>query len=249
MGGNTDKGDVMLSQLITDKQRDPLGMLLLDYLNGNKDAALEVESPDFEMWTMTGTTMFRDYEEMSELERSALSMCHGRVLDVGAGSGCHSLILQEKGLQVDAIDISPGSIEVMQKRGVNNYSHANVFSLRERKYNTILMLMNGLGICGSLDGCNLFLQFISSLLVNGGQVLTDSTNFSHSFNIDCHSLTEGYPGETEFVMRYAGCESDPFAWVYVDFETLRTLAGTHDLDCQCVMTANDGRYLARISFQ
>ena len=107
--------------------------------------------------------------------------------------------------------------------------------------------MNGLGLCGSLDGVNLFLQFAMELLVDGGQILADSTDFSHHFTLDLQSLAEGYPGETEFIMRYASCESAPFSWVYVDFATLCTLAGVHGLHCEHIMMAEDGRYLARIS--
>ena len=55
-------------------------------------------------------TLFRDYDSMPPLEHHALDLVKGRTLDVGAGAGCHSLVLQERGIDVDAIDISPLSV-------------------------------------------------------------------------------------------------------------------------------------------
>ena len=60
------------------------------------------------------TTLFRKYKAMPEIERKALDMATGKTLDVGAGSGCHSLVLQEKGIDVTAIDISPLSVQTMK---------------------------------------------------------------------------------------------------------------------------------------
>ncbi len=220
-------------------------MMLLDYLSGNEDVALEVESPTLEIWTMTGKTMFREYDDMNEIERMALAMCSGKILDVGGGSGCHSLWLQGRNFSVDTLDVSPGCVEVMKKRGVSNCLHANLFAHGDGEYDTVLMLMNGLGICGSIDGCNLFLQFIPSLLRDGGKVLADSTDFLPGHYNEDFSLTD-YPGETEFVMKYGACRSDPFSWLYIDFKSLHTLANIHGLQCECVYMAADGRYLAAI---
>lgn len=237
----------MLTDKITNKKKDPLGRMLLDYFAGQLEVSLEVESADVDIWTMTGATLFRDFAGMDHLERTALSHCTGRVVDVGAGSGCHTLFLQSRGLEVDALDISPGCVEVMQKRGVMSCVHQNLFALRERKYETVLMLMNGLGICGSVDGLNLFFQFIGSLLSAGGQIIADSTDMYRRFGLPAELPVKSYPGETEFVMRYKNLESDPFPWIYVDFDLLRTLAELQGLSCQCLLMEDDGRYLARIS--
>lgn len=234
--------------IIHDAKNDPLGTMMLDYLNGNHLAYVEVESATLDMWKMKGETMFRNYSEMDELEQRALKLCRGKILDVGAGSGCHSLHLQQNNMEVDALDISPGCIQVMSKREVKNIIHQNLFSLTETKYKTILMLMNGLGICGSLDGCNLFLQFIKTILDKDGQVIADSCDLG-SFYEDSQKTDyseDGYYGETEFIMRYKTITSEPFNWIYIDFKTLETLADFNGLYCEQIATAKDGRYLARI---
>ncbi len=237
-----------LRGIIHKAEKDPLGAMMLDYLNGRHDVFVEVDSTTLEMWTMPGETMFRSFSEMDDMERSALQLCRGKILDVGAGAGCHSLYLQRKNMDVDALDISPGCIEVMVQQQVKNVLHQNLFSLTGRKYSTVLMLMNGLGICGTLDGCNLFLQFIKTILAAGGQVIAESTDLGSLYEdlgTSHHSL-DRYCGETEFIMKYQNITSDPFNWLYVDFKTLETLAIFNGLRCEQVVTDNGGKYLARI---
>lgn len=238
-----------MQKAIFDTCKDPLGAMMLDYLHGRHNAYVEVSSTTLEMSTMPGKVLFRKHREMSVLEQQALVLCEGRILDVGAGSGCHSLYLQEQDREVHALDISPGCIEVMRQRKVITPIHQSLFSFEGGKYRTILMLMNGLGICGSLDGVNLFLQYVRNLLDEGGQVIADST--------DLHLLHEatgadqtvgrgGYYGETEFVLQYQNITSDPFAWIYIDFKILKTLVAFNGLQCEQVMTGDNGQYLVRI---
>lgn len=232
---------------ITSRKKDPLGTMMLDYLNGRQNACVEVESTTLDMWKMCGNVMFRTFKNMSRIERKALSLCRGEILDIGAGSGCHSLYLQKKGRAVDSLDISPGCIEVMKKRKVPHVIHDSLFSLNDKPYDTLLMLMNGLGICGSIDGLNLFLQFIQSVLADGGQVIADSTDLASLYDLDTVSVSdEVYYGETEFVMTYETIVGDPFQWLYVDFDTLEYYAGFHGFACEKIMTDNTGKYLARI---
>ena len=138
---------------------DPMGRAILDYVKRQGRAAdywktkkaskLRVFSPMFEEDEIPLTTLFRKYKAMPKVERKALDMAKGKTLDVGAGSGCHSLVLQEKGIDVTAIDISPLSVETMKERGVKKVMEQDFFTLEGQQYDTILMLMNGIGIVGT----------------------------------------------------------------------------------------------------
>ena len=128
---------------------DPMGRAIADYWKTKKASKLRVFSPMFEEDEIPLTTLFRSYNSMSEIERKALDMAKGKVFDVGAGSGCHSLDLQERGVDVTAIDISPLSVETMKERGVKKVLEQDFFTLKGQ-YDTILMLMNGIGIVGTL---------------------------------------------------------------------------------------------------
>lgn len=232
---------------VLDSKKDPLGAMLLDYWNGRRQAVVIIESPLLEMSQMSGRIMFRRADQMSPIELKALALCRGRILDVGAGSGCHSLYLQELNKEVVALDISPGCIEVMEKRKVAHRCHNSLFSLENQTYDTLLMLMNGLGICGTLDGLNLFFQYIKPLLRAGGQVLADSTDLSSFYgNDDIISREGGYYGETEFTMGYKDIKGDPFEWLYIDTATLAYYAAFHGWQCDLIMEEDGGKYLARI---
>lgn len=221
--------------------------MVKDYWRGDKGAYLTVDSSLLEMSKMKGKLMFRAKEEMSPLELAALDRCSGSILDVGAGSGCHSLILQEAGQKVSALDISPGCIGVMEKRGVKKRIFNSLFSLGNEKFDTLLMLMNGIGICGSIEGLNYFFQFIRSILSQGGQVIADSTDLASIYGSYAFPPREGrYYGETDFVMKYKQIKGDPFDWLYIDYATLAYYAGFHGWQCEQLVKENDGKYLARI---
>lgn len=238
-----------MTRCILGKEKDPLGTMLRDYCCGDSGAFLNVWSSTLEMSTMQGTTMFRGFEKMNDVEKCALAACRGKILDVGGGAGCHSLILQSKGLDVDAIDISPGCVEVMRKRGVEKSYHRNILDLGNSRYDTVLMLMNGIGISGSLDGLNLFIQHLDTLLAPGGQLLADSTDLTGKFLKNGEAVYDeagGYCGETDFVMIYKGLRSDPFNWLYVDFELLHTICGFHGFRCDKLIEIEENHFLARI---
>ena len=171
-----------------------MGRAILDYVERqgradgyqkNKRAArLRVFSPMFEEDEIPLRTLFRTYDSMPEIERKALDMSRGRTLDVGAAAGCHTLVLQERGIDVTAIDISPLSVEAMKERGVRNVREQDFFTLEKEQYDTILMLMNGIGIVGTLARMPAFFRLLDKILAPGGQVLCDSSDISYVFEGD-----------------------------------------------------------------
>lgn len=234
-----------IKQVITDPDKDPLGAMIIDYLNGDTDASVTVESPDLDMWQMTGKTMFRTFSQMNRIERKALNLCRGNILDIGAGAGCHSVYLQKKGFLVTALDHSCGCVEVLMKRGIELVIHNNLFCLDNTRYDTLLMLMNGIGIVGSVDGLNLFFQYVHNLLNPNGQLLLDSTDLRVLYDEKSLSqLDQEYFGQTEFVMHYGLIVSDPFDWLYIDFNTLAFYADLNGFDCKKIIQDKSGKFLA-----
>ena len=149
--------------------KDPMGAAIADYFNHRKADKLRVFSSQFEEDEIPMNQLFRPYDEMPELEQIALQIAEGNILDVGAGSGCHALALQEMGKEVCAIDISPLSVEVMEKRGVKNVRQINLFDTHFLEtFDTIIMLMNGSGKIGKLQNLPAFFQTKKHLLRPGG---------------------------------------------------------------------------------
>src|SRR5579875_3682175 len=130
-----------------------------DILGQAVHAYYHQQKPHYKLWIhnrygpkeeMPVETYFRDEDDMPDLEWLALNECRGTVLDIGAGAGSHALLLQERGFDVTAIEISPLSIEVMRQRGVKNIIEGDVFKYSEQQYDTLLLLMNGIGLAGTV---------------------------------------------------------------------------------------------------
>ena len=229
---------------------DPMGRAIADYHKNKKASKLRVLSPMFEEDEIPLTTLFRSYESMPEIERKALDLARGKVLDVGAGAGCHSIVLQERGLDVTAIDISPLSVETMKGRGVKKVQERDFFTL-EGQFDTILMLMNGIGIVGTLERLPEFFKQLDKILASGGQVLCDSSDISYVFETEdgIIELPEEmtYYGEHSFQMQYKDTIGEPFNWLYIDADTLKEKAGRSGYAVEVVAEGEHYDYLARIS--
>ena len=228
---------------------DPMGRAIAEYWKTKTADRLRVFSPMFEEDEIPLATLFRSYESMPEIERKALDMAKGRVLDVGAGAGCHSLVLQEKGLDVTAIDISPLSVETMEERGVKKVLEQDFFTL-DGQYDTILMLMNGIGIVGTLERLPEFFKQLNKILASGGQVLCDSSDISYVFETDDGIIelpdNMSYYGEHSFQMRYKNTIGAPFNWLYIDTDTLKEKAWRNGYAVEVVAEGEHYDYLARI---
>lgn len=232
-------------------KRDPMGRAIADYHSTGKAAKLRVLSSMFYEDEIPVATLFRNLEQMPPLEQMMMSLAQGRVLDVGAGSGCHSLVLMERGLSVKAIDISELSVQVMRERGVDA-ALVNFFDETfVDKFDTILMAMNGIGIVGKVERLPEFFRSVKRLLAPGGQLLLDSSDLRYLFEEEDGSfavdLAAGYYGEVDFEMRYKGVKGASFDWLYIDFETLSLYANEAGLDCERCADGEHYDYLARLT--
>ncbi|MCE3294428.1 MAG: Methyltransferase type 12 [Crocinitomicaceae bacterium] len=229
---------------------DPIGKAILDYAKFKKPADIIVSSDLCEDDIIPVEVLFRSFDEMPELEKKALSLCRGKVLDVGAGAGSHALYLQDMGMSVDAIDISPGAVEHMKSNGLNAWKE-NFFDLKsEAKYDTILMLMNGIGIAGKLSNLERTLEHAKSLLKPGGQILCDSSDIKYLYEDEDGSLwidlNNEYYGNFNFWMTYKKERGTQFDWLYADFDSLFKAAKNVGLKASRVYDKDDN-YLAQIT--
>ena len=229
---------------------DPMGRAIADYWKTGTADRLRVFSPMFEEDEIPLQTLFRKYEDMPEIERKALDMAKGKTLDVGAGAGCHSLVLQEKGIDVTAIDISPLSVETMKERGVKKVFEQDFFLL-EGQFDTILMLMNGIGIVGTLERMSEFFRQLDKILAPRGQVLCDSSDISYVFEDENGMISipneMDYYGEHTFRMQYKDTVGESFDWLYIDADTLRQKADRCGYVVEVVAEGDHYDYLARIT--
>ena len=205
--------------------KDLFGTAILDYQTNNFSEDIITETTISEADAMEVSYLFRSYKEMPKLEQEALQLAKGKILDVGCGAGSHSLYLQEKGLEVTSIDISENAIKACALRGVKNAQVQNVLdSNSNEKFDTILLLMNGTGIFGTLDQTSKYLQKLKSLLAPNGQILVDSSDIIYMFDEDEDGSkwvsADGYYGELTFTISYKNQTEEAFSWLYLDYNTL-----------------------------
>lgn len=233
--------------------KDLFGKAILDYQTNNSPEDLITETSISEAEEMSIAYLFREYAAMPKIEQAALDLAKGRVLDAGCGAGSHSLYLQnKKQLDVTAIDISDNAIEACRLRGVQNTAVKNIMDINNEKYDTILLLMNGAGMCGRLKKLPAFLQHLKSLLTEGGQILLDSSDIIYMFDEDDDGgrwipTDVDYYGEVVFNITYKGIKEKPFNWMYVDYDTLHSTADGCGLHCELIQEGEHYDYLARLT--
>lgn len=234
---------------------DIFGNAIKAFFEHGDEEDILVHSPDFDDDVIPVAYLFRSYKEMPPLEKKALDLCKGRVLDVGCGAGSHSLYLQqEKKLKVTAIDTSKGAVDICAKRGVTDVKNIAFEDLSEEKYDTILLLMNGTGIVGKMKNLDDFFQKLKLLLQPDGQILIDSSDLIYLFDADEDGgvwvdAAGGYYGELQFSLSYKGETSAGFDWLYLDFDSLSLAAIKNGFSCELKKEGQHYDYLARLTLK
>ena len=227
-----------------------MGCAIADFHRNGKASRLRVFSPMFDEDEIPVATLFRTLDEMPAIEQEALRQASGHVLDVGAGAGCHSLALQAMEKRVTAIDISPLAVETMLQRGVHDVREQDFFTL-DGQYDTILMLMNGIGIVGTLSRLPAFFMQVDHLLAPGGQLLCDSSDLCYLYEDDDGIIdltgVEGYYGELTYQLQYKSIKGEAFPWLFIDPETLREQAVLYGYNCDIHVRGPHYDYLARLT--
>ncbi len=264
--------------------QDPLEQALWDWHRGQARGSLRLHAYSLEGIPLAQEPQVVSPEvfftqELPEVEALALELCRGRVLDLGAGTGRHSLLLQEEGFAVAALDRSPVALQIMAERGVRCRIAADLFRWEgpEEPFDTLLLLMNGAGLVGSLTGLERFLQLARHWVQPAGQLLVDSTDLTDFGEDDdpadplptespaAFSPAPGVPADSEgedwqkgkaseakakvvnFVAEYNGQRGGPFPWLFVDPETLLQYAHANGWQGQILYQEPEGSFLARLT--
>jgi SAM-dependent methyltransferase len=232
--------------------KDLFGKALLDYQTNNSPENLITETSISDEDEMSIEYLFRSFVQMPKIEQKALAMSFGKILDVGCGAGSHSLYLEnEMKLEVTSIDISENAIKACQLRGLKDAKVQNILELdsNTEKFDTILLLMNGTGIFGSLTETSKYLNKLKSLLNKNGQILIDSSDLIYMYDdedLEQIKNSNQYYGEITFNIKYKKEKEVPFSWLYIDFETLNEICVENGFRCKKIIDGDNFDYLAKI---
>lgn len=230
---------------------DPMGAAITDYYKTGRNSSIIVSSNITDDDKIPVKYLYRTYNQMPLIEQTALNQCSGKILDVGAAAGTHSLHLQNTGANITAIDISQLSVQTMLERGVKNAFAIDFFEMKNQKFDTILMLMNGIGICGTLNNLPAFFKQCKLLLNKNGQVIIDSsdliylyTNPDGTVDID---LNNNYYGQLTYQMRYKKITGNNFNWLFIDYNLLCSYALKNGFTCTKIIDGKHYDYLAKLT--
>ncbi len=231
---------------------DPIGRAVSDYHFHSINTPITVHCDDFDDDAIETSYLFRTYKQMPDIEKKALSLCRGTILDVGACAGTHSVYLHKKGYEVTALETSALCCEVLRDKNIPNVIYEDIFKFNHQKFDTILLLMNGTGIAGTLAGLEVLLHHLKTLLNPGGQILIDSSDLIYLFEQEDGSAlidisSDNYYGELTFQTEYKGWISQPFPWLYVDLSNLTNAIEKNQLKLDKVFKGQHYDYLARIT--
>ena len=226
--------------------KDLLGQAIFDYHGDNFEPPFNIHYRNHDLDEMPIEVFFREQENMPAIEQYALSLVKGRVLDIGAGAGCHSIALQEHGFDVTSVDYSEDCCKVMDELGVKRTICSDVFELDPTfKYDTIILLMNGIGLARTLENLVPTIHFLTSFLRKGGQLLFDSSDVAYLFE---HTPKPTYYyGEIESKFEYRGMEGEWGKWLYVDPYTLINECEKDGINIEIIIEDDTGLYLARVN--
>lgn len=225
---------------------DVLDRAWLDFWQRGQAAPLLLHTSYGTVEEMPVDYFFRDASSFPPLEHYALSVCRGHVLDVGAGTGVHASYLQEHGFKVTALEVSPVGTRIQQDRGIKRVVQTDYRHYSGHRYDTVLLLMNGIGVVGTLEGLHHFLQQAAQWLHPQGQLLFDSSDIAYLYE-DELPPSEHYYGEVRYQYEYQGQRGAWFPWLYVDADRVQTMAQAAGWHTQVIFQDDNDQYLMRMS--
>ena len=230
----------------------PFGLALESYFKGDKNSKIIYHRDDGQQTEDVIEGYFREYTNFSKREKIAIDQCKGKVLDVGAGTGPHSLELQKRGFEVIALDISEKACEIMRKRGVNNVRCKNVYEIDDSEFDTIILLGCAIGFVKNLQGLKRFLNHAKTLLNKNGRILMDSrdvrvTDNPKHIEYQDSNINQGrYRGEIRLQIEYNGKKGKMFQILHVDPDMLELVAKKLGFTSKILSINKEGLYLAKL---
>jgi SAM-dependent methyltransferase len=166
--------------------------------------------------------------EWSSLERQVMRRVTGKVLDVGAGGGRHSIFLQENGFRVVALDSSPLAVSIAKRRGVREVICGSVRDRSSRrslialgKFDTVLMLGNNLGLLQSIENASSILDEIAEVVEIGGILMGTCGHPGVTVHEEVR-IHHGVSGE-RIRIRYQDIASEWFNYLFTDSEAFKLI--------------------------
>jgi SAM-dependent methyltransferase len=226
---------------------NPFSGALMAYHCGDHAASFTIRRDDGFEEEVPASVFYTD-QSFPEIELRGLELCGGSVLDIGAAAGRHTLELIRRGCTVTSLDILPEMESILRVRCANKIVISDVFSFSEQRFDTLLMLMNGIGMVGTFNRLDEFLLHAHKIITNDGQVVFDSIDVAATTdpvhvayrqkNIELGKP----PGRQSFTMTYKTLHQS-YDWLHIDFSTLSEHCQKAGWEPTLIFEEPDGHYL------
>ena len=169
--------------------------------------------------------------EWQPFDLRALDRLDAPTLDIGAGAGRLALALQDRGVPVTALDVSPGAVEVAAARGVRSTVCATVqeHAASGATYDRFALLGNNLGLLGSPEEAPGLLRALAAMARPGARVVAQGT-IPYSTTDDLHTAYHDrnraagrMPGQLRLRVRYRNLATEWFDYLLCTPEELAGL--------------------------
>ena len=151
-------------------------------------------------------------------------------------------------MDTTALDFSPHAIKVLKARGIKKVVESDFFNYQTKeKYDSILFLMNGIGIVEKAIYADKLFTQLHNLLTNNGHAFIHSSDLKYLFEIGGGYLLpeEGYYGDVQFTVKYKGAE-ESFDWTYIDEESLSLFARQNGFNAKKISESEFGDFLLKV---
>jgi SAM-dependent methyltransferase len=236
--------------------RDAYGQQLLAQFNSQIATAEIIERDDHYIGTGSEAGIyFQDYKQWSPLERRAIKLAKGRVLDIGCGAGRHSLYLQQKGFDVTGIDISPGAVKVCKLRGLKKVflrPIADIDKFKPDSFDTILMLGNNFGLFASAKGAKKILKKLNRITSPDARIIAGTRNpyrTSEPDHLQYHRLNKKLgrmPGQIKMRVRFGKVVGAWFDYLLVSPKEMEDILSDTDWQVERFIAPEEANYFAVI---
>jgi len=236
--------------------RDAYGQQLLAQYQ-NKVPTVEIIERD-DGYIDTGSDpglYFSEYEQWSPIEKRAIELATGRILDVGCGAGRHALYLQSKGFDVTGIDDSPGAIEVCKLRGLNKAIVRPINQIDEfapNSFDTIIMLGNNFGLFGDAENAGAILKKMNQITAPDARIIAGTHNpyqTDAAEHLEYHELNRKrgrMPGQLRIRVRFGKTIGEWFDYLFVLPEEMQEIIKNTDWQITEFIASEEANYFAII---
>jgi cyclopropane fatty-acyl-phospholipid synthase-like methyltransferase len=226
------------------RQKDLFGLVLNNFSHGDKTPYSMVRDDGWVEYPNDPAEYFR-------VNDWYIQHAKGKVLDVGCGSGSYMLALQKKGHEVHGMDIDANCVKTCKERGLQSVWRGNILKpgyFTRRRYDTIVLAGNNLGIAGNVGNLKKMLRHFHSITTQNGIVLGEGLNFAATKNMlhkKYHALQKKkgrFPGTMTIRIDYKDMVGEWFDWMHTPLKELKAVATETGWSVEATESKSDAHY-------